>query len=90
MSRKGKSTEEKKQYQTRFLKIRERKPSEEKKPINLVIPTKLVLKVKQISILPGLNKSCLSHIVTNILEDHIHEYSEVIQELFDDQGIISR
>ena len=37
MSRKGKSTEEKKQYQTRFLKIRERKPSEEKKPINLVI-----------------------------------------------------
>lgn len=90
MSRKGKSTEEKKQYQTRFLKIRERKPSEKKKPINLVIPIELAQKLRQTSILAGINKSCLSHIVTNILEDHIHEYSEVIQELFDDQGIIPR
>ncbi|MFR3025884.1 MULTISPECIES: DUF3408 domain-containing protein [Bacteroides] len=87
---KGKSTGEKKEYKARFLKIRERKISEEKKPINLVLPVQLMQRMRQISILAGINKSCVSHIVANILEDHIHEYADVIQELFEDEGITPR
>lgn len=89
MNRKDKMAENnKKEYQKRFLKVRERKISEAKKPFNLVLPVELAKKLRQTSLLAGLNKSCLSHLVTNILEDHIHEHAEVIQELFDDAGII--
>lgn len=87
---KGKTTGEKKEYKERFLKIRERTISEEKRPINLVLPVELIQRMRQTSILVGINKSCVSHIVANILEDHIDEYADVIQELFEDEGITLR
>ena len=90
MSRKSKTIEDKKEYKTRFLKIRERNSIKEKKPINIVLPVELAQKMRQTSILAGINKSCLSHIVANILEDHINEYADVIQELFKDAGIVPR
>lgn len=81
---------DKQEYKTRFLKSKKQtipaKPST--KPVKLTLPIELATKVQQMSILAGINQSCLSHLVANILEDHIKVNDTIIQELFSEEGLI--
>ncbi len=82
----------KQEYKTRFLKSKKQsvpaKPT--KKVVRLNLPIELANKIQQMSILAGINQSCLSHLVENILEDHVKVNDTVIQELFRDEGLVPR
>ena len=83
---------DKQEYKTRSLKSKKPNtpPKPTKKEVRLYLPIELATKVQQMSILAGINQSCLSHLVANILEDHIKVNDTIIQELFSEEGLIPR
>lgn len=80
------------EYKTRFLKSKKQeKPAKPtKQSVKLTLPIELATKLKQMSFLAGINQSCLSHFVENILEDHVRANDTIIQELFAEEGIVPR
>ena len=82
----------KEEYKAIFLKSKKAvKPTEPtKKAVKLNLPIDLANKLQQMSYLAGINKSCLSHVVQNILEDHLNKHDSIIQDLFAQEGINPR
>lgn len=82
----------KQEYKSRYLKSKKQsvpaKP--QKKAVKLTLSIELATKLQQMSILAGLNQSCLSHLCENILEDHVKVNNTIIQELFREEGIVPR
>lgn len=81
----------KEEYKAIFLKSHKVKPTEPtKKAVRLSLPIDLATQLQKISYLAGINKSCLSHVVQNILEDHLNKHDSIIQDLFAQEGINPR